>query len=417
MSSSPAALLLLFVFALDLKTERCSAARIGLFGSSGCYSHDVTMRAAGEVFRGHDVAWVQTFTFDFGVPAPTLPSNWHRMIVNQVSEDSTAALHYTKSIIWETVVPMDVRRLWDLRPQWAIFNILRTQHMACYATLRSANFTTFLQQHGNLDLAVVDYMLQECMVGTSALFNATVSVYFSNWPLSDGYVASFNIPWMPSTVAKTSSGLPTHMNFAERTANMVVQIFFLLSHSLQIAVVDVLHSWVGYESDILATESRQLLYATHSEFVIEMTRPISNQIKFFGCQRCLPSDPAKATRRSAEIQTDQLLTLPSSSSSSITTTPSSFTDVGGIDRHLLLRPFIVVTFGSISSVQTMGAHLLHDFMRAFGALNHTVFWQFDGVPPADQRIPENVHLISWLPLKELFGMMNFFAAFIVVSWG
>lgn len=70
--------------------------------------------------------------------------------------------------------------------------------------------------------------------------------------------------------------------------------------------------------------------------------------------------------------------------------------------------FIIVSFGSILRGSNMPKDIQRVFITVFGRLQQRVIWKWEesSVPSKqnkDQRIPDNVKLMSWLPQQDLLG--------------
>ncbi|KAI6178618.1 Glucuronosyltransferase [Aphelenchoides besseyi] len=234
---------------------------VALFASTGCFSHDVTTREVGEEFAvSANVSWLQIRAYKFDNLQPVqLPSEWQQLIVDRIGQSEAGEegkeIHSLgQPLIWETYVPVDWMRPWDLRGTILFYSILELHHRFCAEFVQSEIFKSYLKQK-RPDLVVIDHFLQECFMGAAAVLNTT-TVKYSNWPLADGYTTSMNVPGNPATVPKTGTSFSSlGMNFGNR---------------MNLDDAQALH----------------LLYAGRAEFLVEPIRPISNRIKHFGCPKC-----------------------------------------------------------------------------------------------------------------------------------
>ena len=121
----------------------------------------------------------------------------------------------------------------------------------------------------------------------ASLLNTT-TVQYSNWPISDGYVTSLNIPANPSYVSKTGTSFSgTGMNFFERIMNTFFHLFIVLARTVQTFVINSFYESIGHpEIELNTVEANHLLYASRGEFLAEPLRPINNRVKHFGCSTC-----------------------------------------------------------------------------------------------------------------------------------
>lgn len=70
--------------------------------------------------------------------------------------------------------------------------------------------------------------------------------------------------------------------------------------------------------------------------------------------------------------------------------------------------FIIVSFGSILRGSNMPKDVQRIFITVFGRLQQRVIWKWEessapSLKNKDQRIPDNVKLMSWLPQQDLLG--------------
>lgn len=121
----------------------------------------------------------------------------------------------------------------------------------------------------------------------ASLLNAT-TIQFSNWPISDGYITSLNIPANPSFVAKTSTIFSGRgMNYFERIGNTIFHLLIILARIIQIYIINSFYSSIGHPYvELNNIEANHMFYVGRSEFLAEPIRPINNRIKHFGCASC-----------------------------------------------------------------------------------------------------------------------------------
>ncbi|TKR92729.1 hypothetical protein L596_007326 [Steinernema carpocapsae] len=76
-------------------------------------------------------------------------------------------------------------------------------------------------------------------------------------------------------------------------------------------------------------------------------------------------------------------------------------------ERLERAPFVLVSFGSVAQLENMPKPLLSEFLRRFAELPYTVLWQSNSPAvkiPMNVRIPRNVVLVRWAPIKNLLGL-------------
>ncbi|TKR92730.1 hypothetical protein L596_007326 [Steinernema carpocapsae] len=78
-------------------------------------------------------------------------------------------------------------------------------------------------------------------------------------------------------------------------------------------------------------------------------------------------------------------------------------------ERLERAPFVLVSFGSVAQLENMPKPLLSEFLRRFAELPYTVLWQSNSPAvkiPMNVRIPRNVVLVRWAPIKNLLAHRN-----------
>ncbi|KAI6225778.1 Glucuronosyltransferase [Aphelenchoides besseyi] len=283
---------------------------VALFASTGCFSHDVTTREVGEEFAASaNVSWLQIRAYKFDNLQPVqLPSEWHQLIVDRIGQSEAGEegkeIHSLgQPLIWETYVPVDWMRPWDLRGTILFYSILELHHRFCAEFVQSEIFKSYLKQK-RPDLVVIDHFLQECFMGAAAILNTT-TVKYSNWPLADGYTSSINVPGNPATVPKTGTSFSSlGMDFGNRVRNTIFHGIIAIARHMQTIILKKAYAEWGHPNmDLDDAQALHLLYAGRAEFLVEPIRPISNRIKHFGCPKC-------KDKTHYEIQRPSFLQLP-----------------------------------------------------------------------------------------------------------
>ncbi|KAL3105419.1 hypothetical protein niasHT_025783 [Heterodera trifolii] len=197
-------------------------------------------------------------------------------------------------------------------------------------------------------------------------------------------------------------------------------------------------------------EAAHLFYAGRGEFIAEPIRPISNRIKHFGCAKC-QSETRKMgqsksrgidTKKSEQSEKGQKLDWPNTTTKATAwREEAAFECENGtnsdgqrvkLERHLVSvspnirqqftridweeierSPFVLVSFGSIAKVEFMPEELFRSFLRAFSNFSSVIFlWQTNSEPNAIladkkcQKLPKNVRLVRWAPIKILLAHPN-----------
>ncbi|CEF61185.1 UDP-glucuronosyl/UDP-glucosyltransferase family-containing protein [Strongyloides ratti] len=317
-----------------------------LLPSSGCYSHDVMMRQFGENINNNEsVYWFQLLIYDFSINKKPFPKNWIPLIFNRTTVQNQAIISSGISLFWEMNIPFDLTRPWDLR----------------------------------------DHLLQECLTSLFSKMN-TPTIQFSNWPLSDGYISSLNIPAMPSSVPKTGTLFSgKKMSFLERNMNFIFNLVIIFTRTLQS-----LSMLFDFNCNLFEIEAKHLFYVSRSEMIIEPIRPINNRIKYFGGNH-------------NKDKYDYINEIEKLKNLNVTG------DV--LWNDLDNNKFILVTFGSISNVKNMPIHLLKIFLNTFKNCKYIVIWQSNTnhheiTSLTNIKIPSNVKIVKWIPLTLLFNHRN-----------
>ncbi|KAK0426133.1 hypothetical protein QR680_009547 [Steinernema hermaphroditum] len=403
---------------------------VALFPSSGCFSHTKMMIEVGEDFAADNVSWVQIFMFDFGFRALTrLPESWRQLVMDEADAEGSELIREGGTLLWSLNVPVDQDRLWDVRGSVLFFKLLRRNQRLCSKLLGSAEFQRF-KERNDVDLVVVDHFIQECFTSLASLLNAT-TVQFSNWPIADGYVSALNLPAPPSSVPKTGTAFSSlGMSFFDRVRNTLFHSLIVFARSVQTAVINHFYSNHGFALDLYSVEASHLFYVGRSEFLAEPLRPLSNRIKHFGCASCkspeeyLTSPPRNPS--AAPAKRERVVEGPRLPNGSIvlcgervdlkdlamaelrhTQMAIDFPEIefGRLDRS----PFVLVSFGSVAQLENMPKALLLEFLQKFSELPYTVVWQTNSPAaktPKDVRIPANVVLVRWAPIKNLLAHRN-----------
>ncbi|KAI1728816.1 UDP-glucoronosyl and UDP-glucosyl transferase domain-containing protein [Ditylenchus destructor] len=439
------------------------------------------MRQVGEEFEiaTTNITWMQIFMYDFGFGQIKRPKQWKSVVLDRTGQEETRLIREGGALLWETTIPVDHDRLWDVRGSLLFINILQRNQKLCEEFLKMPKFHHFMQTN-RATLLVVDHFIQECFSMTASLLNVT-TVQFSNWPIADGYITSLNVPAPPSAFPKTG------------TINSFFHTCIVIARSIQNWVINAFYARMGYpQVEMNDVESKHIFYAGRSEFVVEVVRPISNRIKHFGCIDCSAPEehwikqPAMArlsiyptthshpeghhanvdrnaspplhnssvsitlnnnTTCSCAATCHRIIRLPNKidfeaqeitnrriSNTSLNdsfikaqqnvrrvanetvleqrylVTQSEYPD---IDLGMLeIHRFVLVSFGSVAKMEFMPDILLDTFLWAFSNCTRTILWQTNSPRKIieqrlkGRRVPPNVHLLQWAPIRILLAHHN-----------
>ncbi|CAI5440449.1 unnamed protein product [Caenorhabditis angaria] len=434
-----------------------SATKIALFPSTGCYSHDVMMKQIGSQLdtTSNNITWIQTLLYDFGFGEMKLPERWTRLSLIGIDENGEYLQKNTGSLIWKQNVPFDFDTPFNIQGIKDFVLMLQRHQEYCTAMLEDRRFQQLRQE--NVTVAVLDHFLQECMGGLAHLLNTSV-IQFSNWPLSDGYITSLNLPALPSSVPKTGTRLSgAQMTFLERCQNVLFHVAIALTRFVQMRTLDAMFASKGYPwIQVEMNEAQRPIYAARSEILFESVRPINNRVKFFGAANT-PNphnfiSSMKSSKNSDKIHIQADFTVQKKWNLTeenncdeipcergmrkrdttrrrpwLFTTTTTTTDTQKIAqrrRHLEstypeldwrqidARPFILVTFGSVAQVENMHPELLRDLLATFAAdKSRLVIWQSNLSRQEIARrhkihVADNIQIATWIPIKELLAHEN-----------
>ncbi|VDP06215.1 unnamed protein product [Soboliphyme baturini] len=264
---------------------------VGLFCSTGAYSHDIMMRRLAEQLAasGHLVTLLQIRVFSFNYSIPPIESERVTIVQMNCSNSWTRDLMgQLQNQIWYSTVPFGNRRL-SYR-SIRLFSQLYDAHMfGCRAALQDKTFVRRVLNL-NLDLIVIDYILNECALAFAALSN-TPRMYLSNYPMMESYFDSTGATSNPAYVPSVLSKETIPMRFSSRVSNSICRLLALVwRQKLMHSISKLIYSF-GYNSlDLRDEEMKTLLFATPSEFLLDASRPLTHNIKYLGCCKCLSQE-------------------------------------------------------------------------------------------------------------------------------
>ncbi|EGT50923.1 hypothetical protein CAEBREN_31515 [Caenorhabditis brenneri] len=437
------------VFLLFVLVGSCLGAKIALFPSTGCFSHDVMMKQVGGQLdeNGNNITWIQTYLYDFGFGEMPLPDHWNRMSIVGIDERANYLQENTGRLIWRQNVPFDFDRPFNIQGIKDFVVMLQRHQEYCTIMMDDPRYQKLRTE--NVTVAVLDHFLQECMGGLAHLLNASV-IQFSNWPLADGYVTSLNLPASPATVPKTGTRHSSNMmSFLQRCKNVLFHIAIWVTRLVQMNTLDAMfakrnYPWIQVELN----EAQRPIFASRAEMIFEPIRPINNRIKFFGaastaapenyisssdhfhihpatvtftdpvilrsnisnisadCASCHRPQLSKTRRRSWMFNMVQDRTIVYHRQEELRTKYPSI----NWDR-VHNEKFILVTFGSVAQVDKVHYELLKSLLETFSRQPEIIIWQSNLSADDIQRIhnltvPPNVMVSSWVPIKELLAHDN-----------
>ncbi|XP_053554850.1 UDP-glucuronosyltransferase 1A1 isoform X1 [Bombina bombina] len=176
-------------------------------------------------------------------------------------------------------------------------------------------------------------------------------------------------PSPPSYVPRIFTTYSDHMTFSQRVKNLLV---YLTEHVLGRLFYS---SYASLATDFLKREvtaidlfSRASIWLLRYDFTFEYPKPVMPNMIFIGGINCVNRKPL--TEEFEKI-------------------------VNGSGEH----GFVVFSMGSMVSEIPMNNAM--DLAEALGGIPQTVLWRYTGTPPSN--LPENVHLVKWLPQNDLLA--------------
>ncbi|VDD91822.1 unnamed protein product [Enterobius vermicularis] len=380
---------------------------------------------------------MQLYLFNFGSGPLQIPETWKRIMFDYTSM-TEEEMSNADSLMYEMNIPIDFRRLWDMRGLVLATDVVKRYLRSCPKVMLSAEVKELTKRPQSVDLVIVDHFLQECLVLLATNLHTSMVMY-SNWPIADGYISSFNVPANPSSVPKTGtthSGI--YMTFRERTLNTLFHLTIIIARILgSVAYIYMSKNYNLTEINFLVAEADIIFYGGRSELIFDTVRPINSRVKYFGCPQCKSKDKFKIkmpksvvdfspnwncthsnTSYSVPQCTDLRQKKRTNRVSEVAYSALSVYEKRYIETqkefpkldfgYLHHNKFALLSFGSVTKLENMPKALVKIFLQTFANLNYTVIWQTNSKPEKLDigPLPSNVILIKWVPLKVLLGHPN-----------
>ncbi|KFD48612.1 hypothetical protein M513_10546 [Trichuris suis] len=341
---------------------------IGLFMNTGPYSHDAMMQhIADDLYdKRYKVFLLQIRVFNFNMTLPKSKYVHPTLRYDYSGPETLAVMQEAQAQIWHGPVPLGGGTV-NLKGVYAFQKLYEVQSAACQAALKSESYLSKIKA-AHLDFIVIDYVLNECALGISAILKIP-RVYLSNYPLIEVYSNTFGVPSNPSYVPAVLSPTSSRMTFVQRLQNVLIHTATIfIRASLIWRSQKLLHS-VGHDAELRGEERKAIFYGTPLEFLLDGPRPLSNSVKYLGCLRCSRGD---------EIRTSQSQSwLP--------------------DKNM-----IIASFGTCASATRLPKQVLNSFITAFSQLKqYKVLLQMPGIEIHNSTWPSNVVAVQWIPLLDL----------------
>ncbi|KHJ41089.1 hypothetical protein D918_08865 [Trichuris suis] len=270
--------------------------------NTGPYSHDAMMQhIADDLYdKRYKVFLLQIRVFNFNMTLPKSKYVHPTLRYDYSGPETLAVMQEAQAQIWHGPVPLGGGTV-NLKGVYAFQKLYEVQSAACQAALKSESYLSKIKA-AHLDFIVIDYVLNECALGISAILKIP-RVYLSNYPLIEVYSNTFGVPSNPSYVPAVLSPTSSRMTFVQRLQNVLIHTATIfIRASLIWRSQKLLHS-VGHDAELRGEERKAIFYGTPLEFLLDGPRPLSNSVKYLGCLRCSRGD---------EIRTSQVRLSPES---------------------------------------------------------------------------------------------------------
>ncbi len=262
----------------------------GLFAGLGCYSHDMLMKNLADSIleAGHRVTLIQVRVYDGPAVFDTkkTAAEAFAFIHRNGSTDKTIrTIRQATEYIWNHTIPLDPM---SFNPEGTrlLASLQKTHSVVWHKTFKDAKFLSELRAL-KLDLMVIDYILNEGGVVVASLLKVPF-VFFSNYPVPNGYSGSLGLPTPPSYVPNVVANFARGANFEQRAHNSLLNVLLYTAHDLFLLqaekvfranAIDV-HNVAAFETDNL------IGFVTPMEFMTEVSRPFLHNLMYTGCVMC-----------------------------------------------------------------------------------------------------------------------------------
>lgn len=282
-----------FVCLLALLWDFVTAAHIGIFASTGPYSHQMLARNLAErlvLEGGHRVTIIQILVYGFNTPYPPSKAHWDYVVFNGTCPESLAWQAKAQRFMWVKPLAFDVENF-DLESV-QIFDGLQHYHMvACARALRDKEFLARIEKL-KLDLLAIDYIMNECAQGLAyTMMNKVKVTYFTNYPIIGSYADSMGVPSNPSYVPSTLGHEKLPMTAASRLANTISYVLlFGTRRRFYYSAYGVFKRVKKVALPSLSVlERRMVIFSTPFEILVDVPRPLIGGLHYFGCENCADS--------------------------------------------------------------------------------------------------------------------------------
>uniref|UniRef100_A0A5S6QRD1 UDP-glucuronosyltransferase n=1 Tax=Trichuris muris TaxID=70415 RepID=A0A5S6QRD1_TRIMR len=336
--------------------------------NTGPYSHDAMMQRIADDLcdKRYKVYLLQIRVFDFNMTLPKSKYAHPTLRFDYSGPETLAVMKEAQAQIWYGPVPLGGGTV-NFKGMYTFQKLYEVQSAACQAALKSETYLAMIQA-AHLDFLVIDYVLNECALGISAILKIP-RVYLSNYPLIEVYSNNFGVPSNPSYVPAVLSPTSSRMTFAQRLQNVLIHTATIFIRTGLIWRSQRLLHTAGYDTELRGEERQAIFYGTPLEFLLDGPRPLSNSIKYLGCFRCSHKDEIQASESHSWL-------------------PS--------------KNMIIASFGTCASASRLPEQVLNSFVTAFAQLKqYKVLLQMPDIEVYNSTWPSNVVAVKWIPLLDL----------------
>ena len=342
---------------LWLVASFCSADKI-LLVSHQMVSHLSQLHMVGEglASKGHQVYSILHATIN----TDKLPMRGIQPIYQHTSQEDIERAKKLDKLITKVVFAKDSNVLQRLEAPVAEANY------GCNVMLHDAELLATLRKH-QFDLAVVDLLfLAPC---TFLLPHELGIPYVSVAASAAAGMFVGGTPSLPSFVPLSLFSHSDKMDFFERLYNFAFAHFSSSPFFIGNSNTALLKEFAPDVNSWYALIEKSLLHCLSGDHVLNWPAPtMPNVIRTPG----ITIQPAKPL-------------------------PEHFqTIVSNSDF-----PVIIMTFGS--AFANLPLNITTKFVAAFSQVNYTIIWRLDAESSSQVTMPDNVHVVSWLPQNDLLG--------------
>ena len=246
-----------------------------------------------------------------------------------------------------------------------VMGLMTEVNHACDVLLHDVQLRAIIQEH-HFDLAVVDLVSPApCLF----LLPYNAGIPYVSMGVSAAGTFAGGTPSLPSFVPSAVSLFSDTMDFSQRLYNFALTHFMTSQFFIGNSNTTFLNEFAPEVTSWYALMEKSMVHCLSGDHVLNWPAPsMPNVIRTPGI-----------TIKPAKPLPDSLQSIVSSS-----------------DRHV-----VVVTFGS--SFANLPLDITKKFVTAFAQVKYTIIWRLGAESSSQVTLPDNVHVVSWLPQNDLLG--------------